>query len=307
MHASKCFRESNGRLGCISCHDPHKVPAPEERVAYFREKCLACHEQAGCRLPSAERTARIPNDSCVSCHMPSFAKTEISHVASTDHRILRELGLDGPRTQGPSAETAPLVPFHTEERAAMNRELDIALTLEAQLAANFPIRPKSLVKPIYRVEAPRSPSADDPPARLAWARSLRLQGRRREALTVYDSLGDEEAAIDERASLALELGDRPAAQRYARQAVTLNPWSSGLHERLANVLALDQKWEEAGREAVEALRLNPFRPLARKILIQSHLNQSDTARAKAEFETLMALNPAERAALQNWFDQQKRP
>ena len=26
MESSRCFRESQGRLGCISCHDPHRLP-----------------------------------------------------------------------------------------------------------------------------------------------------------------------------------------------------------------------------------------------------------------------------------------
>ena len=29
MHESRCYRASQGRLGCISCHDPHVLPAPE--------------------------------------------------------------------------------------------------------------------------------------------------------------------------------------------------------------------------------------------------------------------------------------
>ena len=38
MYASRCFRESGGRLGCISCHDPHRLPAAEQRIDYYRER-----------------------------------------------------------------------------------------------------------------------------------------------------------------------------------------------------------------------------------------------------------------------------
>jgi PAS domain S-box-containing protein len=41
MKASRRYRASQGRLGCVSCHDPHEVPGPEEKTAYFRERCLA--------------------------------------------------------------------------------------------------------------------------------------------------------------------------------------------------------------------------------------------------------------------------
>ena len=53
MHESRCFRESRGEMGCISCHDPHQLPAPEEKVAYYRGRCLECHDDEG--MPPARR------------------------------------------------------------------------------------------------------------------------------------------------------------------------------------------------------------------------------------------------------------
>ena len=60
MHESRCFRASEGRLGCISCHDPHRLPAPEEKVAYYRDRCLECHADRGCRLAVAGPTGAEP-------------------------------------------------------------------------------------------------------------------------------------------------------------------------------------------------------------------------------------------------------
>ena len=53
MKASRCYRGSEGRLGCTSCHDPHRAPAPEEKVAIYRGRCLDCHSKNGCSLPVA--------------------------------------------------------------------------------------------------------------------------------------------------------------------------------------------------------------------------------------------------------------
>ncbi len=48
LHQSRCFRESQGELGCISCHNPHELPDPEKKVAYYRDRCVNCHADRGC-------------------------------------------------------------------------------------------------------------------------------------------------------------------------------------------------------------------------------------------------------------------
>ena len=45
MTLSKCYRASGGKLGCITCHDPHVEPSREEAPGYFRNKCMACHSE----------------------------------------------------------------------------------------------------------------------------------------------------------------------------------------------------------------------------------------------------------------------
>ena len=34
MYRSRCFQASSGQLGCISCHDPHRQPAAEEKTTF---------------------------------------------------------------------------------------------------------------------------------------------------------------------------------------------------------------------------------------------------------------------------------
>ncbi len=92
MTLSKCYRASNGRLGCISCHDPHVEPARAEAPAYFKQKCLACHTKKSCSLPLAQRRQSTPPDDCAGCHMPKREVTEIRHASITNHRILAQPG-----------------------------------------------------------------------------------------------------------------------------------------------------------------------------------------------------------------------
>ena len=55
MTLSKCYRESNSRLSCITCHDPHTQPAGREVSVLFRLRCLTCHTEKSCAVPFAIR------------------------------------------------------------------------------------------------------------------------------------------------------------------------------------------------------------------------------------------------------------
>jgi hypothetical protein len=89
MRQSRCYQQSGGELGCISCHDPHRLPAPAERVPYYRSRCLECHSQRGCSLPQKERLAKNHADDCSACHMPRSQAVDVVHSAVTLHSIPR--------------------------------------------------------------------------------------------------------------------------------------------------------------------------------------------------------------------------
>jgi hypothetical protein len=81
---STCARESNGRMWCGTCHDPHNKPL--DPVSYYRNKCLSCHaEKFSASHPSK-------NSNCISCHMPRRNAKDGGHTAFTDHRIQRRPG-----------------------------------------------------------------------------------------------------------------------------------------------------------------------------------------------------------------------
>ena len=86
MRQSRCYVESES-LTCTSCHDPHFRPAPEERIQYFRSKCLKCHEsETDCGMPTDQRLKQSATDNCAQCHMPK-TDTDIPHFAFTHHRV----------------------------------------------------------------------------------------------------------------------------------------------------------------------------------------------------------------------------
>ncbi len=92
MEMSRCFRESQGKLGCLTCHDPHVQPRAAETSAYFRAKCLTCHSETSCPVPQKTRAAQRPSDDCAGCHMPKRSVAQVSHSALTNHRIPARAG-----------------------------------------------------------------------------------------------------------------------------------------------------------------------------------------------------------------------
>ena len=98
LSQSRCFKESNGALSCVSCHDPH-ARASTNRAAYDLV-CLSCH-RGGANDHRVSResldtdkrsqaTARrfcpvSPGARCVECHMPKVDAGQ--HVLFSDHWI----------------------------------------------------------------------------------------------------------------------------------------------------------------------------------------------------------------------------
>ena len=89
MTLSKCYRSSDGKLGCQTCHDPHVQPSSEEAPAYFRARCLTCHTEKSCSLDMQTRLSQSPQDGCTLCHMTKQPALTVSHSTLTDHRITR--------------------------------------------------------------------------------------------------------------------------------------------------------------------------------------------------------------------------
>ena len=81
---SACKVASGDKLTCTTCHDPHRSPGSEERVSYFRSKCLTCHTN-----PKMAAEHHPEQKDCAVCHMPTREPTDISHEQATDHNIQR--------------------------------------------------------------------------------------------------------------------------------------------------------------------------------------------------------------------------
>jgi predicted CXXCH cytochrome family protein len=86
---SACKQKSGDTLTCTTCHDPHGSPSPADRVAFYRRRCLQCHNQAG-----FQQNHPPENPDCTACHMARPPSNDIAHEQVTDHWIRRTVTQD---------------------------------------------------------------------------------------------------------------------------------------------------------------------------------------------------------------------
>jgi tetratricopeptide (TPR) repeat protein len=126
---SMCKKKSGAAMSCMSCHDPHGSLSAEERVSFYRQKCLACHSGL-----NSKHHANQPD--CTSCHMPANLSTDVAHTAVTDHRIQRRPNTGAVLEDAharPSPTLPRLVPFPDSPEAQHdNRDMALAWTSMAE-------------------------------------------------------------------------------------------------------------------------------------------------------------------------------
>lgn len=111
---SMCAKQSAGKMWCGTCHDAHDKPANPE--AYYRSKCLECHNK-----PMAKGHPAASSN-CIGCHMPRRPAKDGGHTAFTDHYI---------RRSPPSTPIQPdlqrkIVAWHAPSQELANRNLGLA-------------------------------------------------------------------------------------------------------------------------------------------------------------------------------------
>ena len=304
MHQSRCFKESQGKLGCISCHDPHRLPEPEAKVAYFRDRCLECHSDRGCSLPVSSRTVQGQADDCVRCHMPRLSGSNIIHVAETNHRIPRQrdeedrspIPDEGPRDSRPT-----WVNFHRDlmnDRDLKEAERDVSLIVCRE-------GPEGAALALPALEAALEVRPDDVPAWEAKGFALDLLRRGEDGLGAFrKALAIEphrESSLTGAAYVAAQAGHRDDSIAYWQRAIAINPWRSDYRAELATVYFQSRDWRGAASACREALRLNPANLEVRRLLVRCELRLGDPQAARAEFEALMAFDPPDRDELLRWF------
>jgi predicted CXXCH cytochrome family protein len=323
MYASTCFRKSTGanKLGCISCHDPHALPAPEQKVAFYRGRCLKCHNEKAedkeaqkspaCALPLPARLEK--QDNCLTCHVPPTG-SNVNHTTISDHRIPRHAEPPKPPPDSPPPGEPTLSHFHADLLAGpdpeTDRDLGIALMRVADGHPAADVKRSLAAKAVPLLEAAAARDDEDLPALEARGTALWTLGQLDAAAADYERVlakaPERENTLFLAAKLAQMLGRIDAGRSYAERAVRANPWRWQYHQALAQACAQANDWPGAMRECQEVFKLHAAEPGTRQLLVVCYLKLGDRPQAQREFDTLMGLNPPDAEKLRAWFAQQMR-
>jgi predicted CXXCH cytochrome family protein len=263
---SGCKKKAGDAMWCVSCHDPHRSPAPEERVAYYRGKCLACHGE------SFAAKHHVDRPDCTGCHMPSSPSTDVAHTQVTDHRIPRRLQVSPQFMQGADERGAApkLVPFPDSQEVDPR---DLALAWESLVESGMTAAEPQTQK---LLAAALKESPNDPAILAALGYIEQKHGATENARELYQrALRADPDSID----AATNLGVIEAQKGHLQEAVKLwqdafqrAPDRSSIGMNMARVYCQSEKYDEARKTLVRVLEFNPDLDSAKKILWE--LNRS---------------------------------
>jgi predicted CXXCH cytochrome family protein len=186
---SACRRSVGARMTCTTCHDPHSSPSPEDRVSYFRARCLQCHAASGFNAA----VHHPEQNDCVGCHMPRRDTSDISHEQLTDHDI----------------EARPLAKGRTVTGGANDKVASFTNAVELVPVGGWNVgdRERGLA---YAQFAQRGD-------KMSYLRAESL-------LEQVESLGQADALVHEDLGFLAQIrGDRTKAQKEYEEALTMDP------------------------------------------------------------------------------------
>jgi tetratricopeptide (TPR) repeat protein len=303
LRRSRCFQQSQGRLTCITCHDPHNAPRGAEATEHYRGKCVACHPSV--TVANHPDTAKAD---CVSCHMPRRRTEDAVHVIMTDHLISRRplfRDVHKPLAERDEKYRGPVAIYYPERLSEKERDLYVGVAsitgsadrrrgislLERAVESGIPAKAMAVLGEGYLAEGSlqaaigmfRQAAAKDPSlgkVHYNLGRALEAAGEKQEARSEYEHsirlgvpLAEAHYAL---ANLLVKTGAPALAIQHYQDAIRARPVYSEAHNNLANVYTDQGRLQEAHGELEQALRIDPafaeaHNNLARVLAAQNHI------------------------------------
>jgi len=297
---SRCYRESGGRIECLTCHNPHvTIYHPDRPDDYFRLKCLTCHAEPDCTAAAAERAATRPApDDCVACHMRKAEPDDQRFTVFTDHWIRRDARVER-RDHRQSYELEPVFPervaalpvgeqaFYAGRAASLlardapeSRRQEMWITAEREferaIASGFDnveswfflgktrheMGKRGAAREALEQAVMRDPTHHD--AVYALGQALVAKGDHARALELFRGMlerdPDDPLALAESGRALATLGRIPEAIAAYEHALREEPWIASTRLNLGMLLASQGRFDEAVAHGEAAVRLDPDDP-----------------------------------------------
>ena len=270
LKMSRCWASSKGRLGCITCHNPHVQLHGDQATDYFRERCLSCHAGESCRAPKARRQATSPPDNCILCHMPQRKMENISHSSLTNHRILRTPSETPAALEGGS-DAAPPIDLIRATSSSGSREPQLDLRNLAlaysQVATHYPALGE---RGLASLEQAASALPNDVEVQSAYGLILVVARpkdpqRALQALQKAIDLGSNSPEVrTQLARLLLQKGEVTASIDLYKNSIQTDPYYTPAYLALARVYVLLKDRKSALEILDRLLKLDPGDDAARQ-------------------------------------------
>jgi len=296
LEQSRCFVASEGALGCLTCHDPHRVVAPDRRAQHYREACQSCHGQSDCGRAGEEGPHAVDetgNDTsdCVGCHMPKRRTQDVVEVVMTDHLIRRQPGgaeLLAPLQQTPAKVVD--VSLLDPQRAPPGLWSEAYRTIAA-----LRIVPRSdLIAYLARILRKVGPAMLTPSLELG--RAQVKAGRNQEAVATLNELvrrWPEVAEAHDLLAVALaRTGLVEQSLAASARAIELQPTRPEMHYNRGRVLVAAGRLDEARQHLERAVELRPNLALAWWHLGRLQARQGEHEDAVRSFTRALAVEPS---------------
>lgn len=277
MQSSRCYQASNGRLGCVSCHDPHESSPANLNREIYDGRCGNCHSDRGCSLAIDKRHEAPANGSCTLCHMPALHTNNVPHTCQTDHRILRR------QRSVPTTETE-LTVYQDDGSSIPEAELDRARGLML-VRAGLASRNRRLAEDgVKLLQTAQRIMPDDEEIQYQLGTAFAFLGNIQRAQAFWLQLVQQhpqhEQALQQLANAAQDSGRYAEADQLFSRLVKLDPRQPVTHGRWAHTLGTLNRLDEAIEQARRAVALDPsmlpiYGWLAEAYAIQADQTQSE--------------------------------
>lgn len=290
LHRAACFRNSNGALSCLTCHDPHEPL--QKSTAHYDARCGTCHRKV------LHKTA-VASRSCVGCHMPAVSTS--ATLRFTNHwigiydpqgkkltpskRSVKALQPAVSIQKGDAAFLVPsdpstLVPVYEEALSQRERESGPNDAKVARAASNLGLflmqigNERAAEAPLRRalaVDGQHSDPASDAD-RENLAAAILATGKRDEAIALFqEAASGRDTKVSARCFARLAQLDPEHADSYYRNAIAAEERASGPDDR--RVAALLHEYALALRARNDEASAEPA--LRRALAIQEKAAKPD--------------------------------